>query len=205
MPAGRSVRPGPCLPFFFREKFLAGKVIDVPIRAIPIDAAFGNFFFFSSSSSGLRSLVTCFHDPFNWFESFSYRKAGSVLYNPTFCLRSIPSLSLSGHIWLGEILPFFSGAPFQNYRRSKTPHTSRPLFTGSSEWPTQSRILLRQLVRLMSIPTVEPLGPWKGRVRTDTIHSTEAAAPEKTNTEVNGTVDTPAAEDGAEQAPEGTI
>lgn len=42
-------------------------------------------------------------------------------------------------------------------------------------------------------------------MRTDTIHSTDAAAPEKTNTEVNGTVDTPAAEDGVEQAPEGTI
>lgn len=47
--------------------------------------------------------------------------------------------------------------------------------------------------------------PWMGRVRTNKIRFPDTAAPENTSTEVNGTVDTPAAEDGAEQAPEGTI
>lgn len=42
-------------------------------------------------------------------------------------------------------------------------------------------------------------------MRTDTNQSIDAAAPEQTNTEANGTVDAPAAEDGVEQAPEGTF
>lgn len=71
----------------------------------------------------------------------------------------------------------------------------------------QPRTRLSQLVRFMSLlprPLVAFRSPSPCGVVTDRCLLADTAVPETTSTEVNGTSPAPAAEDEAEQSPEGT-